>query len=283
MNSAANRLRAILHGERCVAPASVFDALSARAAEELGFEALFLAGSVASLAVLGEPDLNLLTLTELAGLVRRICRASPLPLIVDADHGYGNALNVRRTVDELASAGAAGITLEDTVLPQPFGSPPMLTSIAEGERKLAAALEARGDREIAIFARTSALMSVGLDAACARIRAYAATGVDGVFAVGARTRAELAAVAQAAGGLPQLAYNTGGEVSPGAELASLGVRLLIVGHAPFASGVQAAHAALAGQCGATLPTATATELVGRLSHAGHYADLARRFLSPEGQ
>ena len=116
------RFRAVLDGTSCIYPASVFDPVSARIADDLGFEIGMFAGSVASLVVLGAPDLTLITLTEFAGQARRICRAGNLPLLVDADHGYGNALNVMRTVEELETAGVAGLTIEDTALPQAFGA-----------------------------------------------------------------------------------------------------------------------------------------------------------------
>ncbi len=108
-------LRAILNGPVCIRPGSVYDAMSARIAEDLGFELGMLGGSTASLTVLGDPDLMLITLSELAETVRRITRAGSLPLLIDADHGFGNALNVRRTVQELENAGAAGLTIEDTL------------------------------------------------------------------------------------------------------------------------------------------------------------------------
>ena len=103
------RFRAVLSGARCVHPASVFDPISARIAEDLGFETGMLAGSVASMTVLGAPDLIVLTLSELADQAHRICRAGELPLLVDADHGYGNALSVMRTVEALEGAGIAGL------------------------------------------------------------------------------------------------------------------------------------------------------------------------------
>ncbi len=109
-------------GSTCIRPGSVYDATSIRIAEDLGFELGMFGGSVASLAVLGDPDIALITLTELAEQMRRMSRASALPVLVDADHGYGNALNVRRTVQELEAAGAAGLTIEDTLLPQAFGA-----------------------------------------------------------------------------------------------------------------------------------------------------------------
>jgi oxaloacetate decarboxylase len=126
-------LRLILTGSRCVRPGSVYDAISIRIAEDLGFEVGMFGGSVASLAVLGDPDVTQITLTELAEQMRRMSRAAALPVLVDADHGYGNALNVRRTVEELEIAGAAGLTIEDTLLPQAFGAEaPRLISVEEG-------------------------------------------------------------------------------------------------------------------------------------------------------
>jgi len=100
-SSRRQKLRAILSGPGCVRPGSVYDAISIRIAEDLGFELGMFGGSVASLAILGDPDIALITLTELAEQMRRMSRASKLPVLVDADHGYGNALNVRRTVQEL--------------------------------------------------------------------------------------------------------------------------------------------------------------------------------------
>ena len=126
-------LRAILKGSNCIRAGSVYDPVSARIAEDLGFELGMFGGSVASLAILGDPDITLITLTELAEQMRRMSRASSLPVVVDADHGYGNALNVRRTVQELEAAGAAGLTIEDTLLPQAFGvAEPQLISLEEG-------------------------------------------------------------------------------------------------------------------------------------------------------
>src|ERR1700737_633701 len=126
-------LRAILSGTQCLRPGSVYDAISVRIAEDLGFEVGMFGGSVASLAVLGDPDIALITLSELAEQMRRTSRASSLPVVVDADHGYGNALNVRRTIEELETAGAAGLTIEDTLLPQAYGqAKTQLISLEEG-------------------------------------------------------------------------------------------------------------------------------------------------------
>src|SRR5512134_790551 len=117
------RLRAVFAGTRCLSPASVYDGLSARVAESVGYQIGMLAGSVASFTTLAAPDLIVLTLTEFAEQIRRIMRASTLSLIVDADHGYGNALNVMRTIRELEHAGVSALSIEDTALPTPFGQP----------------------------------------------------------------------------------------------------------------------------------------------------------------
>src|ERR1700735_5420156 len=138
------RFRAVLAGDRCVHPGSVFDPISARIAEELGFEIGMFAGSIASFTVLGAPDLIVLTLTEFAAQAYRINRAGKLPLMVDADHGYGNALNVMRTVQELETAGVAGLMVEDTVLPRAYGEKKAaVISLEEGVGKMKAALAAR--------------------------------------------------------------------------------------------------------------------------------------------
>src|ERR1700742_3332150 len=140
------RYRAILSGTRCINPGSVFDPISARIAQDVGFEAMMLAGSVASFTVLGAPDVVTLTLTEFAQQALRINRAGRLPLLVDADHGYGNALSVKRTVEELETAGVSALTIEDTLRPPPFGAgEPQLIPVAEGVGKMRAALAGRQD------------------------------------------------------------------------------------------------------------------------------------------
>src|SRR6185295_1418227 len=142
------RLRAVFAGTKCLSPASVYDGLSARVAESVGYQIGMLAGSVASNTTLAAPDLIVLTLTEFADQVRRIMRVSNLSLVVDADHGYGNALNVMRTVQELEHAGVSALSIEDTELPVAFGKPAGLdrddlVSIDEAVGKLRAALAAR--------------------------------------------------------------------------------------------------------------------------------------------
>src|SRR2546421_1095750 len=192
------RFRAILAGPRCVHPGSVYDAISARIAEDVGFEVGMSAGSIGSMSVLGAPDLIVLTLTESAAQAYRICRAGNLALLVDSDHGYGNALNVKRTVEELETAGVAALTIEDTVLPRPYGPTGRgLTSIKEGVGRMKAALAARQDPDLVIVGRTIAMGSTSTEDALARATAYAAAGVDAFFFVGIKDRAQLDAAAAA--------------------------------------------------------------------------------------
>src|SRR5262247_3121806 len=191
-------LRAVLNGAACIHPGSVYDATSIRIAEDLGFELGMFGGSVASLAVLGDPDIALITLTELCEQMRRMSRAAELPVIVDADHGYGNALNVRRTVQELETAGAAGLTIEDTLLPQAFGqAKTQLISLEEGVGKMRAALDGRGDGSLVIMGRTGAASITSLEETIRRAQAYEATGVDALFFTGIKSRAELEAISSA--------------------------------------------------------------------------------------
>lgn len=236
------RFRAVLSGKKCVHPGSVFDPISARIAEDLGFEVGMFAGSIASLAVLGAPDVIALTLTEFAEQAYRICRAGNLPLLCDADHGYGNALNVMRTVEELETAGVAALSIEDTVLPQPFGSKgkAQLTSIEEGVGKMRAALEARRDTGLVIAGRTSAASISNVADAIQRANAYAAAGVDAIFLVGVKTRADLDAIAGEVK-LPLILGGPGKQLLDLAYLGERGVRICLQGHQPFMAAVRAVH------------------------------------------
>ena len=235
------RFRALLAGDRCYHPGSVFDPISARIAEDLGFEIGMFAGSVASMTVLGAPDLIVLTLSEFAAQAYRINRAGNLPLMVDADHGYGNALNVKRTVEELETAGVSGMSIEDTELPTPHGTTrPRLVSIAEGVGKMKAALAGRQDPALCIAGRTSAITITGLDDAIVRGKAYEAVGVDALFFVGIKTRAELDAIS-AATRLPLIMGGVSGELTDRDYLAARRVRIALQGHQPFAAGVKAVH------------------------------------------
>ena len=245
MNLTARReaYRAILAGDECVHPASVYDPISARIAQDLGFSVMMFAGSIASATVLGAPDYIVLTLTEFAEQVHRICRAGTLPLMVDADHGYGNALSVRRTVEELESAGVAALTIEDTDLPRPFGQPrPSLISLDEGVGKMKAALAGRQDPSLVVAGRSSAIGIAGIEEGIRRAKAYEAAGVDALFMTGISSSAELEAL-NAAVDVPLLLGGASGDLSDAdaAQLGARGVRIALQGHQPFMAAVKAAY------------------------------------------
>jgi len=276
------RFRTILAGDRCVYSASVFDPISARIAEDLGFEIGMLAGSIASFVVLGAPDLVVLTLTEFAEQVLRISRASKLPLLVDADHGYGNALSVMRTVQELETAGVSALTIEDTILPRAYGSSAVgLVSLEEGVGKMRAALEARQDKELAILARTSAVAIAGTDEAVKRIRAYEQVRVDGIFLAGVRTQAELDAVAHTLRA-PIVLGGAADNLFDPTYLAERGVRIALQGHQPFASAVRALYDTMKalrdGASPKSVAPAGASNLMRHLTQEAVYSDWSKRFL-----
>ncbi|MGY3550133.1 carboxyvinyl-carboxyphosphonate phosphorylmutase [Bradyrhizobium sp. USDA 4472] len=239
--SRREKLRSILSGQACVHPGSVYDAISIRIAEDLGFPLGMFGGSVASLAVLGDPDVTLITLTELAEQMRRMSRAASLPVLVDADHGYGNALNVRRTVQELETAGAAGLTIEDTLLPAAFGEArTQLISLDEGVGKMKAALDARGDPALVIMGRTGAASITAIGDAIRRAKAYEAAGVDALFFTGVRSRAELEAIVSATH-LPIVLGGAPDELNATDYLANQRVRIALQGHAPIAAATRAVY------------------------------------------
>ena len=276
------RYRAVLAGKECIHPGSVFDAISARIAEELGFEVGMFAGSIGSFAVLGNPDLILLTLTEFAAQAYRINRAGKLPLMVDADHGYGNALNVMRTVQELETAGVAGIMIEDTVLPRGFREQkPTLISIDEGVGKMRAALAAREDKSLVIIGRTSAAAISGIDDAIARAKAYEAAGVDALFFAGGMNPANLDAMA-AAVKLPLMLGGGGGGMSDKAYLGSRNVRIALQGHQPFSAAVKAVYDTLKalreGVKPADLQGVASAEMMKRVTREGDYKSWTEKFL-----
>ena len=277
------RLKEILAGERAVLASSLFDPMTARIADELGIEVGLMGGSVASLAVLGAPDLVLLTLTELAEQARRVCRAASVCVLVDADHGYGNALNVMRTVEELQAAGVAGCTIEDTLLPRAFGSSsaPQLLSLEEGIGKMKAAVRARGASGMAIFGRTSAHLITGVDDAIKRFKAYEEAGVDALFIPGMKKREDLEAIA-AAVKLPLIVAGVGETLHDEPYLAGHKVRVYAKGHEPFAAAVQAMYDSIKAVRDGTPPkelrSIASSELMARLTRNVDYDGLARDFL-----
>jgi len=237
-----NRLRRLFSGSKCLSPASVYDPLSARVAESVGYEIGILAGSVASNTTLAAPDLIVLTLTEFAEQIRRITRASTLSMIVDADHGYGNALNVMRTIEELEHAGVSCLSIEDTALPIRYGQPEgkdELISTEEMVGKLKAAVAARRDPSLVIAGRTAALKVEDTARTVERVKAYAATGVDAIFIIGVESLDQVKAVRDAVK-LPVIVGSAPAAMKR-EDLAACGARIVLQGHQPVAAAVKALH------------------------------------------
>ena len=161
----------------------VYDTLSALVAEQAGFPLIFISGYAVSATLIGEPDLGLLTQTEVIDRARQISRVVSTPVIVDADTGYGNALNVARTINDLIDTGAAGCFLEDQVWPKRCGHMLDKQVVTRNEylEKIEAAVETRGNRDFFIVARTDALAAIGMDEALTRVQAAHAAGADATF------------------------------------------------------------------------------------------------------
>ena len=240
------------------------------------------AGSIASFAVLGAPDLIVLTLTEFAAQADRINRAGKLPLMVDADHGYGNALNVMRTVQELETAGVAALMIEDTLLPRTFGEKkPTVISLEEGVGKMKAALAAREDKSLTVIGRTSSPSITGLADGIRRLKAYEATGVDALFIAGGLTRSDLDSIAGEVR-IPLMLGGVSGDMQDKEYLASRGVRVALQGHQPFSAAVKATYDTLKALREGTKPSAltgvASAELMGRVTREGDYKSWTEKFL-----
>jgi carboxyvinyl-carboxyphosphonate phosphorylmutase len=240
-SQARQKFRKILERKEVIYPASVYDPISARIAFALGFEAGIMGGSLASASVLAAPDLIVLTLTELADHVNRTTRAADISLIVDADHGYGNALNVMRTVQELEAAGASALTIEDTALPKPFRQQKGGELITKDEvvGKLKAAVESKRDSELVIIGRSSALQHCP-EEAMERIEAYAGAGVDALMVLGATSYEQIARVHHATE-LPLIVGYVTPQINDLKKLADCGVRVALRGHFSFYVAVQSLY------------------------------------------
>jgi methylisocitrate lyase len=197
---ARTRVQTILDQHGAIVFPGVYDTLSAKLAARAGFPMAFISGYSVSATAIGEPDLGLLTQTEIVEQAQRVCRSVSIPIIVDADTGYGNPLNVIRTVRELIDAGAAGCFLEDQQWPKKCGHMRGKRVIERTEYldKIHAAVDTRGDADFFIVARTDSLAAVGLDEAIARVTEARALGADASFVEAPNSLAELAEIGRRA-------------------------------------------------------------------------------------
>lgn len=270
--------RKLLASDQCYYTASTFDPMSARIAADLGFEVGILGGSVASLQVLAAPDFALITLSEFYEQATRVGRVARLPIIADADHGYGNALNVIRTVTELERAGVAGLTIEDTLLPAKYGHKSTdLIPQDEAVGKIEAALEARIDPTLVIIARTNA-GELSVEHVIERVKAYQAAGADGLCIVGIRDFDHLEAITQHVSiPLVLVAYNNPG-LSDRERLVANGVRVVVNGHGAYFAAIKATYDCLRQQRDIAEGTLNASELSERYSTLDENREWARRFM-----
>lgn len=235
----ANSVRQLLDQHGQLVMPGVYDALSAKIAARAGFEVVFITGYSLSATLLGEPDFGLLTQTEVVNAATRICAMTDTPVIVDADTGYGNAINVIRTVEDLIRAGAAGMFLEDQVWPKRCGhmKGKQVITLEEQLNKLRAAIDARKDRNFFIVARTDSRQPMGLDEAITRGVAFKEAGADAVFIEAPQSREEMKGIASRVPG-PLVANMLERGVTPlmgPAELKELGYQLIVWPLAPLYS------------------------------------------------
>ena len=260
MTTGAQRIRDAVAADTVLMP-GLYDALTARIAARVGFDVVFISGYSVSATRLGEPDFGFLTQTEMVDAARAVCRVSTAPVIVDADTGYGNAVNVLRTVRDLQDAGASGVFLEDQVWPKKCGhmTGKRVVETAEHAAKIRAAVDARGERDLFVVARTDARQPLGLDAAIERCLAYKDAGADALFVEAPESIEELERVAQALPG-PLVANMVEHGVTPHlsrSELRDLGFGLIVC---PLAALYAAARAV----------TDVLTELSDKETTAGAY-------------
>ncbi|HWP58380.1 MAG TPA: isocitrate lyase/PEP mutase family protein [Candidatus Acidoferrales bacterium] len=239
----AQQIRDLLRDRGVLVMPGTYDCLSARLATRAGFEVIFITGYSLSASLLGEPDFGLLTQSEMLAAAGRICRVTPLPVIVDADTGYGNAINVIRTVKELIHAGAAGMFLEDQVWPKRCGHMrgKEVIPLDEYLKKLRAAIDARADGDLYIVARTDARQALGLDEAIRRGNAFKEAGADAVFIEAPESKEEMRAIARGVPG-PLVAnmIERGATPTMGPdELRDLGFQLIVWPLSPIYACAQA--------------------------------------------
>lgn len=273
------RLRKLLRSGSLVRAPGAFDALSAKLIEAAGFDVVYMTGYGASASVLGAPDVGLMTLTEMARRAGDIANAVDVPVIADGDTGFGNAINVRRTVREYERAGACGIQLEDQVAPKRCGH--MLgrevVAMTEMVQKVKAAVDARRDDDFVIVARTDARTQHGLAEALERGQAYVEAGADVVFVESPESVEELRAIAAAFPGTPAVANMVEGGRTPvlsAGELQSLGFALAIYPVGPLFAAAQAIAGYLDDLRGGAATRSPAVRLT-------HFAEFNRSIGLPE--
>ena len=247
MSSAAQRLRELLAGPDLVVVPGVTGAFYARLAEQAGFEAIFTTGAGIANTLLGVPDIGLTTMTEVVTITRHVVDAVSIPVIADADTGYGNHLNVVRTVKELERAGVAGLFIEDQVAPKRCGhfDRKRVVPVREMAEKIVAATMARENPDLVLIARTDAIAVEGLEAALERARCYVEAGADIIFVEAPRSIEEMARIPGAVAVPCMINLVEGGRtpILPATELAAMGFKLAVYANLALRTAAQAVERA----------------------------------------
>jgi 2-methylisocitrate lyase-like PEP mutase family enzyme len=247
MSNGSELRQLFARGDFIIAPGA-YDALTARLVELAGFPVVYATGAGISNTQLALADVGLITMAEMLDQVRKMTAAVGVPVICDIDTGYGNAVNLYRTVQEFVRAGAAAVQIEDQIIPKKCGhfEGKQLIGFEEAVLKIRAAVEARGDSGLVIIARTDAIAVAGFDEAMRRARAYAEAGADALFVEAPRNRDELAEIGRALPGVKVANMVEGGHtpILPAADLKAMGFQLVIYANLVLRSSVKSIQASL---------------------------------------
>lgn len=284
MSLARERFRTVLSRPDCTLAANIFDPLSARIAHMLDYEVCFLSGSVHKVANLAMPDIVLVNMSDLVDVCRRITRIAEVSLMHDGEDGFGNAVNVIRSVKELEAAGVAAIEIEDAIPPTKFNQQDLgLFSQAEQVGKLEAAVAARTDPMTVIVARTTALAQFPLDEALERIKAYSQTGVEAIRLAGLKTREQLEAVHKATP-LPLTVLSPPDNMMDDMDfLAANGVSIVMAGNPAFGMAIQAIydsfkHLKDGGSVADLAPREASAELIRQVNRTDEFIQIQEQYL-----
>ena len=283
MSRARELFREVLSRPACTLAANIFDPLSARIAHMLDYEVCVLSGSVGKVANLGVPDIVLSNMSDVVDHCRRITRIADVSLMVDAEDGFGNAVNVVRTVREMEAAGVAGIEIEDNFVPLRFNvADPGLVSTGEQVGKLEGAVAARTDPTTVIVARSAALGLCPLDEALERIRAYSQTGAEALMLTGVSSREQIEEARQATT-LPLCVLNPPADARNDQDFLDANMRILMLGNPTYAVAVKAIYDSLkhlkdGGALDELGDRLAAPELLRRANRTDEFVELQERYL-----
>ncbi len=286
--SKTKELRALLDGDDFIIAPGAYDGLTARLIADAGFPVVYATGAGISNSQYALADLGLITMTEVLEQVRKMVGAVDVPVISDVDTGYGNALNLHRTIREFVAAGVAAVQIEDQVIPKKCGhfAGKQLIPFDEAVAKIRAAVEARGDSGLVLIARTDAIAVAGFDEATRRAHAYHAAGADMLFVEAPRTRDELAAIGRDLPGVKVANIVEGGKtpIVPARDLQAMGFKLAIYANLVLRSSVKAiqkslAHLHAAGDSSAILGDMITWEERARITQKDALDAIEKRFVN----